>query len=294
MMQRMKTNTVRFAIALAALIFSQLVSRPASAQLDPTWREPFPPFQIAENLYYVGTRGISSFLLVGDQGNVLIDTGLAEGVPLVRASIEKLGFKLADVKIMLASHAHFDHVAGHAAMQKLTGAVVMAIGDDAEALRTGKDRSALAGPGWAAVKVDRVLQDGSVVTLGNLTLTARHTPGHTPGCTTWVARFKVDGQERTAVFVGGTSINRGVKLVGNERHPQIADQYAQTFRVLRELPAELFLAQHPRMFAMEEKVQRRKPGAPSPFLDPTGYRAFVESQEKSFTTQLEQERAAAK
>jgi metallo-beta-lactamase class B len=284
------TTRLAWLLALGAALLSPALG--ARGQGDPTWREPFEPFQIADNLYYVGSRGISSFLLIGTEGSVLIDTGLESSVPLVRASIEKLGFKLTDIRVLLSSHAHFDHVAGHAEMQRLTGARVMALGDDAQALASGKDLSALGGPGWTPVKVDRVLADGEVVSLGNLSLTANHTPGHTKGCTTWTTQVSLDGASRDVVFIGGTSINAGVRLLGNTQHPKIAEDYGRTFERLRSLKAQIFLAQHPRMFGMEAKLQRLREGAkPSPFLDPEGYQAFVAAQEKIYRDQLAKEQA---
>jgi len=276
-------------IATACVLLAVSTAR---AQMPADWTQPAEPFRIADDLYYVGSSGISSFLLVGSEGNILIDTGLPANVPLVRASIEKLGFKLADVKILLSSHAHFDHVAGHAEMQKLTGARVMALGDDAEALSTGKDLSALGSLGWAPVKVDRVLKGGDVVQLGHLSLTAHHTPGHTKGCTTWTAKLRLDGAPREAVFIGGTSINNGVKLLDNARHPAIAQDYARTFEVLKSFKAELFLAQHPQMFDMAAKAERLRAGDKSAFVDADGYAKFVAAQDTAYTTQLQKEQSA--
>jgi metallo-beta-lactamase class B len=279
----------------AVLCLLALGTARARAQGDPSWSEPVEPFQIAEKLYYVGTRGISAFLLVGSQGAVLIDTGPAQNAPLLRASVEKLGLKLSDIKILLSSHAHFDHVGGHAALVKASGARVMAMREDAAALAAGEDRSALGADGWAPVKVDRELADGDGVELGELSLTAHWTPGHTQGCTTWTTRAMLDGEPREVVFVGGTSINRGVKLLGNPRHPSIAEDYARTFQVLKGLQADIFLAQHPPMFGMDAKLARQRAGEkPSPFLDATGYRRFVSEQEEAYLEQLRHERAAAR
>jgi metallo-beta-lactamase class B len=231
---------------------------------------------------------------VGSQGHILLDTGLAQNAALVRASVEKLGFELADIEILLSSHAHFDHVAGHAELKRISGARVFALGDDAEALRSGRDRSALGAAGWEPVAVERVLADGDVVELGELSLTAHHTPGHTPGCTTWTARLPLGGQLRDAVFVGGTSVNAGVRLLGNQRHPAIAEDYARTFAVLKGLKAEFFFAQHPRLFGMDDKLARLHAGEqPSPFLDPAGYQSFAAAQERAYLEQLEAERTAA-
>jgi metallo-beta-lactamase class B len=277
------------ATMLAAAVLAATAA--LSAQGDPTWTQPFEPQRIADNLYFVGTRGLSSFLLVTREGNILIDTGLEESVPLVRANIEKLGFKIADIKIMLSSHTHFDHVAGHAEMQRLTGATIMALGEDAAALSSGTDNSALGARGWKPAKVGRVLKDLDTVSLGGVTLTAHHTPGHTKGCTAWTTTVTDTGQTYNVVFVGCASINQGVKLLGNTRHPTIVGDYARTFKVLKELRADIFLAQHPSMFRLEDKVKRLKPGAPNPFVDPQGYRDFVAGQERNYLTQLERERS---
>jgi len=262
----------------------------AGAQLPGSWIEPFEPFQLADSLYYVGTRGISAFLLTDPAGHVLIDTGLEENGPQVRANIEKLGFRVADIEILLSSHAHFDHVAGHADMRERSGATVMALGADAAALAAGEDRSALGGPGWKPVEVGRVLADGDEVQLGALRLVAHHTPGHTPGCTTWTTTVTLDGVPRRVVFVGGTSVNRGVQLRGNAKFPQIAEEYAHTFDVLRGLGPELFLAQHPQMFGLEQKRERQLAGeTQSPFVDPEGFLAFVAAQEAAFRARLSEQ-----
>ena len=282
------SNVLRCVLLVGGLFLRALT---AHAQGDPSWTRPFEPFKIADNLYFVGTRGLSSYLLTTPEGHVLIDTGVEATVPMITANITKLGFKAADIKILLSSHAHFDHVGGHADMQRLTGATVMALGDDAAALTAGADNSALAGPGWKPVRVGRVLRDGDTVTLGGTTLTAHLTPGHTKGCTTWTTTVVSEGRRLPVVFVGGTSVNGGVRLVANTRHPGIIDDYARTFRVLRELKGEIFLAQHPGMFDMEGKAARLKPGSPNPFVDPQGYEDFVVQNEKAYLTRLAADRA---
>jgi metallo-beta-lactamase class B len=261
------------------------------AQGSRSYTEPFEPFKIVGNLYFVGTRGVSSFLLTSPEGHILLDTGVEAAVPQVRANIEKLGFKITDVKILLSSHAHFDHVGGHAEMQRITGATAMAVGEDAVSLSSGSDISALSGPGWKRVAVGRVLRDGEDVSLGGVTLKANLTPGHTKGCTTWTTVIRDGGRSYRVVFVGGTSINQGVRLVGNTRHPTIIDDYARTFRVLKELNADIFLAQHPSMFNMEAKVARLKAGDANAFVDPEGYRTFVANAEGIYQTQLDREKS---
>jgi metallo-beta-lactamase class B len=232
---------------------------------------------------------VSSFLFVTTAGNILLDTGVEQAVPIVRANVEKLGFKITDIKIILASHAHFDHVGGHALMQQLTGATVMAVGEDAKSIGSGTDSSALGGPGWKPAKVGRVLKDGETVTLGGVTLTPHLTPGHTKGCTTWSTRVTHNRKSLFLVMIGGTSINGGVKLLNNTRHPSIVDDYARTFRVLKELKPDIFVAQHPNMFHMEDKVRRLKAGDADAFIDPQGYQALVSSGEQTYQTQLKQE-----
>ena len=260
------------------------------AQSDPSWRQPFDAVRIVGNVYYVGTRGLSSFLIVTPAGGIIIDSGEAESVPFIRASVEKLGFRLSDIKILLTGHAHFDHVGGHADLQRLTGAKVMVMDADRQALESGVDRSALGGPGWKPVAIDRVLKDGDTVTLGGVTLTAHLTPGHTQGCTTWTMEAGQDGKKYQVAFTGSVTINEGVHLVGNTRVPAIAEHYAQAFRVLHGIKADVFVAQHGGVFALEDKA-RRATADPrvNPFVDPEGYQRFVERSEQTYLKQLAQD-----
>jgi metallo-beta-lactamase class B len=283
---------MRRAFVLALLVAAvssrpELVERVIRAQSDPAWRQPFNAIRIAGNVYYVGTRGLSSFLIVTPGGGIIIDSGEAESVPFIRANIEQLGFRLSDVKILLTGHAHFDHVGGHADLKRLTGARVMVMDGDRQALESGVDRSALGGPGWTPVAVDRVLKDGDTVTLGGYTLTAHLTPGHTQGCTTWTMETTQGGRTYQVVFTGSVTINEGVHLVNNRRVPAIAEHYAQAFRVLHGLKADVFVAQHGTVFQLEEKAQRMAvdPRA-NPFVDPAGYQRFVSRAERTYLTQL--------
>ena len=275
------------ATVLALLVAGVSVLR---AQSDPSWRQPFDSIKIVGNVYYVGTRGLSSFLIVTPAGGIIIDSGEAESVPFIRASVEKLGFRLSDIKILLTGHAHFDHVGGHAELKRLTGAKVMVMGADREALESGVDRSALGGPGWKPVAIDRVLKDGDTVTLGGVTLTAHLTPGHTQGCTTWTMEAGQDGKKYQVAFTGSVTINEGVHLVGNTRVPAIAEHYAQAFRVLHGIKADVFVAQHGGVFALEDKA-RRTAADPrvNPFVDPDGYQRFVERSEQTYLKQLAQD-----
>ena len=260
-----------------------------SAQGDAGWRQPFDPLRIVGNIYYVGTRGLSSFLIVTPAGGIVIDSGERESVPFIRANVERLGFRLSDVKILLAGHAHFDHVGGHADLQRLTGAQVIVMDADRDAIATGTDRSALGAAGWQKVRVDRVIKDNDTVTLGGVTLTAHLTPGHTQGCTTWTTDATEDGRRFHVAFVCSVTINDGVHLVGNTRVPAIADDYARTFRLLRDLKPDVFVAEHGSVFGLEEKAKRAVAGGANPFVDPEGYRQFVEKSERAYLTQLRAE-----
>jgi metallo-beta-lactamase class B len=272
--------------AVAALALQQSPA-PGSQAVD--------AYKVIGNIYYVGATDISSHVISTPAGLILLDTGSAQMLPVIRANVEKLGFRVQDIKIILSSHAHWDHVEGHAAMQALTGAEVMAVGEDAAAIASGVDNSALGAQGWKPVKVNRILKDGESVTLGGVTMQALLTPGHTKGCTTWTTTVQDGGRSYLVVFVGGISINEGVKLVGNTRHPGIIEDYARTFRVLKDLNADVFLAQHPNIYGMAEKVQRLKAGGSSnPFIDPQGYQRVIGDAENRYLKQLAAERAASR
>ena len=288
---------MRFIIAFFAFTF--LLTHGVLAQDQNPLRgrpsEPVEPYQVIGNIYYVGAVGISSHIIVTPEDLILLDTGTQQMLPGIRTNLEKLGYTFNDVKIILSSHAHWDHVEGHAAIKELSGAKVMAMGEDAAAISSGLDNSAAGAQGWNSVEVDRILRDQDTVTLGGVTMQAHLTPGHTKGTTTWMTMVEENGKSYRVVFVGGTGINRGVKLLSNTRHPGIIEDYALTFRVLKELDGEVFLAQHPSMYGMDEKLERLKAGAAeNPFIDPEGYRRFVEEQEGRYLKQLEEERSASR
>jgi metallo-beta-lactamase class B len=278
---------------LISLLVLGVVSSSAAGQAPTTGSQPVEAYRVIGNIYYVGSIDVSAHIIATSAGLILLDTGTTAMAPVIRANVEKLGFRIQDIKIILSSHAHWDHVEGHAAMQALTGAQVMAVGDDAAAISSGIDNSALGAQGWKAAKVDRVLKDGDTVTLGGVTLQARLTPGHTKGCTTWTTTVQDGGKPRNVVFIGGIGINEGVTLLRNARHPNIAEDYARTFRVLKELKPDVFVAQHPNIYGMAEKLQRLKTEASSnPFIDPQGYARVIGEAEARYLKQLAEERAA--
>ena len=254
------------------------------------WSKPVEPFRVIGNVYYVGASGISAYVITTSDGLILLDTGTTTMFDSITANIRQLGFDPKEIEIILSSHAHWDHVEGHARMKAFTGARVMAVGEDARAIASGVDNSALGGDGWEPAEVDRVLKDGDTVTLGDVTMTAHLTAGHTKGCTTWTTQVRGADSPLQVVFVGGTSINAGVKLLNNQRHPSIADDYRRTFQKLKAIDADVFLAQHPTMYDMSGKRELAKSGAPgNPFIDPDGYRSFVDGEERKYAAQLQSE-----
>ncbi|PYS12697.1 MAG: subclass B3 metallo-beta-lactamase [Acidobacteria bacterium] len=214
-------NAVLLIIMSSVFVWAQ--TSPLSPEQRATFHgrqsEAVEPFRIVGNIYYVGARNIASYLITTPEGHIMIDTGTKEMHDVIRTNVEKLGFKLQDIKILLSGHAHFDHVQGHAAMKRLTGAKVMAIGEDARALEAGSDLSPLGDEGWEPVKVDRVLKDGDTVMLGGTTLRAVLTPGHTPGCTTWTTGVEEKRRPYSVVFQACGGPNAGVKLIGNSKFP---------------------------------------------------------------------------
>ena len=285
-------------LAVVALVVGSLAAAPARAQNTAGWTDPFPPFRIAGNLYYVGSKALASYLVTTPKGLILINSDLEANVPLLQDSIAKLGFKITDVKVLLISHAHWDHDAGSAAIKKLSGASYMVMEPDVPVVESGgkADFQYNSKPEWLypPTKVDRVLHDGDKVELGGTTLVAHLTPGHTKGCTTWTMKVSDGGKAYDAVIIGSPNVNPGYKLVGNQLYPRIAEDYQRMFRVLKSLPCDLFLGAHGAYFGMEDKVARVKPGAPNPFIDPEGYKKFVADKEAEFRTELDKQTAAGK
>jgi metallo-beta-lactamase class B len=245
----------------------------------------FPPHRIVGNLYYVGTPVLGSFLMSTPEGLILINSSYEATVPAIRKSVEDLGFRFSDVKILLGSHAHGDHMDGDALVKELTGARVMAMEQDVPALRAMT-------PGNKPHPIDRVLHDGDEVTLGGTTLVAHLTPGHTRGCTTWTLKVKDGGKSYDVVIVGSVGVNPGFILVNNKQTPQIADEYRRSFAVLRSLPCDIPLGSHPAMYGMAAKYAKLGKG-PNPFVDPEGYQAEIDLQERIFRTELERQQKAA-
>jgi metallo-beta-lactamase class B len=266
-----------------------------SAQNDPSWTEPFPPFHIAGNLYYVGSRGLANYLITTPRGHILINSDLEANVPLIRASVEKLGFKFSDIKILLISHAHWDHDAGSAMIKQITGAKYMVMDADVPVVESGGSSDFQYGSTLTSLyqptKVDRVLHDGDKVKLGDAVLVAHLTPGHTKGCTTWTMKAREGGKTYNVVIIGSPNVNEGYRLIGNTFYPQIVADYERTFRVLRSLSCDYFLGAHGSYFEMETKYARMREGVPTPFIDPDGYKKYVTQKEQAFRDELARQKA---
>jgi metallo-beta-lactamase class B len=268
-----------------------LTASPAQAQLVPD-EKPFPPHRVIANVYYVGSEFVASYLITTPEGHILINSGYEETVPFIRESVEALGFKMKDIKILLESHAHSDHVAGHGLLQELTGAKVFAMrGDDEVIASGGKGQYLYTETRWKPCAVDRVLKDGDEVKLGGQTLAARRTPGHTRGCTTWTWKVDDGGKTYNVVVVGSPNVNPGYQLVDNKDYPEIADDYAEMFKILKALPCDVFLGAHGAYYGMEAKFERMKRGTrQNPFIDPAGYKEYVEQKEKEFRERLAEQK----
>lgn len=272
------------------------MSSASRAQSNPDWTEPFPPFRIAGNLYYVGSKGLANYLITTPHGHILINSDLETSVPLIRASVERLGFKFSDIRILLISHAHWDHDGGSAEVKRLTSATYMVMDADVSVVESGGKTDFQYGNQPASLypptKVDHVLHDGEEVKLGGVTLVAHLTPGHTKGCTTWTMKVQEAGKIYDVVIVGSPNVNDGYKLVGNSSYPEIASDYERTFRVLRSLPVDIFLGAHGDYFDLKTKYTRLKEGTVTPFIDLVGYKKYIADREAAFRAELAKQKAA--
>jgi metallo-beta-lactamase class B len=260
---------------------------------NPDWSTPATPFRIAGNLYYVGSRDLASYLLVTPQGNILINSNLESSVAQIRHSVEQLGFRFKDVRILLISHSHFDHDAGSAAVKQQTGAQYMVMDGDVAVVESGgaKDFQYAATSHYPAAKVDRVLHDGDEVKLGGTVLVAHKTPGHTRGCTTWTLRVTEKGRSLNVVIVGSWNVNPGYRLVDRPgqpaSYPGIAADFQNTFSVLKQLPCDIFLGAHGGYFDMLKKLERPATAdATERWIDNPGYLSAVSERQHAFEAEL--------
>ena len=269
-------------LLLSASVFAQL------SETEQAWNRPVEPFRIAGNVYYVGAADLSSYLITSPKGHILLDSGMLETVPQIKANIAKLGFKLEDVKALIISHAHYDHVAGIAELKRLTKAKLYVSEEDAGLLARGGKGDPNFGDRFPfePATADRTFKDGWDLELGGTTMTAMVTPGHTKGCTTWTTTANEGGRKLNAIFVCSVTAP-GYTLIGNKEHPQIVSDYENTFRRLKTMKVDLFFSSHASAFKMAEKLESRKANPNvNPFIDPKGYLEMLERTEAQFRRQF--------
>ena len=277
----------------------------AHAEVNPTWTTPIAPFQIADNLYYVGSQDLASYVIVTPKGNILINANLVSSPPQIRASVEKLGFRWQDTKVLVNGQAHDDHMGGAAEVLRETHASNMVMDGDVSVVETGAKTDFLVPspnvPGYPPSHVDRVLHDGDTVSLGDVILTAHKTAGHTRGCTTWTMRSHLPGDPagkmRNIVIVGGTGFWSEYHFVATPGHPVsypgIVQDFQQTFTTLRGLPCDVFLGAHGQSIDMLIKLKRYPKDGPRVFIDQAGYKEYVADAQQTFEQALQEQKLAA-
>ncbi len=286
-MRAMRRLVAFFTLTLLVVLFGSMT---VFAQHAQDWNQPVKPFRIAANIYYVGTNDLACYLITSPAGHILLDSGEQNSPPLVKASIQALGFKLNDIKIIITSHAHFDHVGGLADMKEATGAQLFVSVADTPVIESGGTKSFFPLGDYKPVKVDRSLKDGETIELGGNRLTPHFTPGHTEGNTAWTMKVNDGAKELDVVFVASMSINPGVHMVNFKQWPGIADAYAQSFKTLRTLHCDIFLGPHAGFFNMADKAALLNSNPKvNPFIDPEGYKKYLDRLETAYKEQLQSE-----
>lgn len=264
------------------------------------WEEPAEPVRIVGPIYFVGTQGLGAFLFTTSEGHILMNTGMPSSGPMIVESIRKLGFKPEDIKVMINGHAHVDHAGAFAFMKKQFGAALAVMKDDVAAMESGDRGDFKYGDDltYEGVKVDRVLRDGDTVRLGDVLLTAYHTPGHTRGATTWIANLVVDGKAYVVAFPDGAGFNPGYRLAKQPSYPGIAEDFRNTHHALEMIKPDIWLAQHNEYYDLEGKRKRAETEGVKAWIDPEGYRRFISGKKRAFEDQVDEElgvpKAAAK
>ena len=297
-MPRPQTLTRRTMLAsLGALALDQILS-PAHLRADqsPDWTTPLPPFHIAGSLFYVGSRDLASYLVPTPKGHILINSNLITSPAQIRSSVEKLGHRWQDIKILLISHAHYDHCAGSAQIKRETGAKYMVMDADLPVVESGGKSEFRYGNQpemlYPPAKVDHTLHNGEQVRLAGAILTAHKTAGHTKGCTTWTMQLSEAGKIYNAVIVGSPNVNPGYNLINDPKYPQMAADYKQQFRTLKSLPCDIFLGAHGVYFDLLAKLARKQAGDLNAFIDPAGYQAYIADRQQAFETELARQQKA--
>ena len=279
----MRKSTSATVTGLAFCLFAGI----AGAQSPVSWTTPVRPFRIVGDVYYVGTQGLSAYLIRSPEGAVLLDGTLPENAPLIERNIETLGVPLLSVKLLISDHAHWDHVGALAWLKKDTGAPFAASAGDQWALEHGQQRgqTTYTPTGWPPIKVDRVVRDDETIHVGSIALTAHLTPGHTPGCTSWSTTVREDDHPVRVLFLCSITVAGNV-LVNNRVYPEIATDFAATFQKLEGMRADVVLTSHPEVADVLGREARRQPGQPNPFIDPTALPTIVADARKTFETSL--------
>ncbi|MBX9625299.1 MAG: subclass B3 metallo-beta-lactamase [Gemmataceae bacterium] len=262
------------------------------------WEEPTDPVRIAGPVYFVGTKGLGSYLIATADGHVLLNTGMPSSAQMIAASVKKLGFDPKDIKLLIAGHPHIDHVGALADLKEQTGAKVAIMREDVQAITDGGKDDFHYGGDWKVMgfrqcKVDRVLRDEDTIKMGDVVLTAYHTPGHTRGATTWVASIVDDGKPLVVAWPDGGGVNPGYRLVKNPSYPGIDRDYRRTFDRWERLKPDVFLAPHTEAFGFAEKRKRAARDGVAAWVDPEGYRRWVATKKREFEELVELETAPA-
>ncbi len=245
----------------------------------------FPPHHIIDNIYYIGTESLGSFLITTSAGHILVNTDYERTVPTLKKSVEQLGFKFEDIKIIIGSHEHADHMEGDALAKQMTGAKVVVVAEQVKGLTAMK-------PGDKPHPIDEIVHDGDKVTLGDETLIAHLTPGHTDGCTSWELTVREGGKDYKVVIIGSLGVNPNYQLYNNPANPKIVEQYRSSYAKLRALAVDVPLGSHPAMYRMQDKYPRIGQ-SPNPFIDHEGYLYEIAINEQAMNLRLEEQRLAA-
>ncbi len=288
-----RLSRVTAALAVGAVV---LASAPRAQAQNEEWTRPFPPFKIIGNIYWVGSYDLSTYLITTPQGHILINTGVGDTAQKIKAGVEQLGFKMSDVKMITATHGHYDHVAGIADLKKMTGAQVVISEPDKELIETGGKADFRFGDTPSArfepVKVDRTFKDGENLVLGGTTLTAHLHAGHTKGATSFTTDVRENGKTYRVIIANMGSINPGVTVTGMPKYPGITQDYARTFMSQKEMKIDVWLASHASQFRLHEKYKPGDPYNPDRFVDPNGFLESVRRLENAYLAQVAKERGA--
>ena len=276
---------------LAACALVLVAAAPVAAQPE-GWTRPFPGHRVVGNLYAVGTYDLAVFLVTSDEGHFLINTGVEDSTAMIRENVESLGFRLEDVRVLLTMQAHWDHTAALAEIKEIAGAEMWATAGDAPVLEDGgfSDPHFGGRVSFPPVEVDRIIDDGEVLELGDARLTVLESPGHTAGSSSYLMTVEEGGREYRVAIANMGTINPGKRLVVDPTYPGVADDFAKTFRRQKALDIDVWVAAHGGQYALHDKYEAGQPYSPDTFVDPEGFLAEVERLEGLYLAQIEAER----